>query len=723
MQLEPQTRAPVAGHVVHFYDDEHTLHEAVASFVEDGLGTPEPAVIIATREQREAFERRLAAQLDVPHAMQSGRLILLDARETLESFMRDGAPDATLFDEVVGAILTRAGCQGSQTVRLFGEMVDVLCRDGHGEAALELERLWSRLGRRRRFTLFCGYRMETFVRSNERLFAGICAEHSQVLFPPSRNARAHARLKAVSDAERRLREAEGFQLLVESVKDYAIYMLDPHGVVATWNAGAERIKGYTAKEIVGSHFSRFYPDSEVQSGKCELELEVAARDGRFEDEGYRLRKDGTRFWANVVITALRDRQGALVGYAKVTRDLTERRKAEHERLMLAKAQEANRVKDDFLATISHELRTPLSAILGWGQLLGGRVKDPYVEKGIATIRRNAEAQARIIEDVLDVARITSGKLRIETRPIDLTSIVRAGVDAMKPDAESKGLTLTVDVRLRSVLLLGDPTRLQQMLWNLLSNAVKFTPAGGRIDVSLDATPTHAHLTVSDTGSGIEPSFLPHVFERFSQADASSARRAGGLGLGLAIVRHLVELHGGQVNVESLGKDRGTSFSVVLPLEAAATEEARGPDPLTASESLGGVAPRLDGVRVLVVEDEPDARELIGAILESYGARVELTASAAEAYTSMNLGLPDVIVSDIGMPDEDGYEFVRRVRAFGREQGGATPMVALTAYASAQDRRRALEAGYTHHLAKPIDTHELLRVLGRLGRQSADQTGS
>jgi PAS domain S-box-containing protein len=622
-------------------------------------------------------------------------------------------------------MLSRAGGdQASRPIRVFGELVDVLCREGHGDAALELERLWSRLGRRRRFTLFCGYRMETFVRSNERLFAGICAEHSQVTFPPSSNARSHARLKAVSDTERRLREAESFQLLVESVKDYAIYMLDPHGVVVTWNAGAERIKGYSAREIVGSHFSRFYPDSEVQTGKCELELELAARDGRFEDEGYRLRKDGTRFWANVVITALRDKQGALVGYAKVTRDLTERRKAEHERLMLAKAQEANRVKDDFLATISHELRTPLSAILGWTQLLGGRVNDPYVKKGIATIMRNAQAQARIIEDVLDVARITSGKLRIETRPVDLASIVRAGVDNMKPEAESKGLSLTADVRSPSVVLPGDPTRLQQVLWNLLSNAVKFTPSGGRIQVSLDATPSHAHLTVTDTGQGIDPSFLPHVFERFSQGDASSARRAGGLGLGLAIVRHLVELHGGQVNVESPGKDRGSSFSIVLPLAAAPTDDVNDTVSLEASEALGSVAPRLDGVHVLVVEDEPDARELVGALLENHGARVDLTGSPAEAYASLKLGLPDVIVSDIGMPGEDGYQFVRRVRTFSREQGGATPMVALTAYASAQDRRRALEAGYSHHLAKPIDTQELLRVLGRLARQAApaDQTG-
>jgi PAS domain S-box-containing protein len=709
---EPQTRTPGASHVVHFYDDERTLHDSVAAFVREGLLSAEPAVIIATPERRRVFETLLLEGVNVDQAREGGALTLLDAEETLESVLRSGAPDPEAFDAIAEAILTKASGPDSRPVRLFGEMVEVLCRDGRGEAALELERLWSRLGRRRRFSLFCGYRMDTFARANERLFAGICAEHAQVIFPPSRNARSHARLKAVSETERRLREAEGFQLLFESVKDYAIYVLDTHGVVTSWNAGAERIKGYGVREAVGSHFSRFYPEADVQAGKCEADLEVAAREGRFEDEGYRVRKDGTRFWANVVITPLRDKQGGLIGYAKVTRDLTERRKAEHERLMLAQAQESNRVKDEFLATISHELRTPLSAILGWAQLLGARSNEPYLAKGIETIRRNAQAQARIIEDVLDVARITSGKLGLETRPLDLVPLVRTGVEGMRIAAEAKGLELLLSVRSPSMTLSGDPTRLQQVLWNLLSNAVKFTPAGGRIEVLLDSSPTHALLTITDSGSGIEPEFLPHVFERFSQSDGSSARRAGGLGLGLAIVRHLVELHGGQVNVESAGKGRGSSFSVVLPRAA----DGDGAQPVLESDPPDSLAARLDGVRVLVVEDEADARELVGALLENHGARVDLTASAAEACASLDQALPDVIVSDIGMPDEDGYEFVRRVRALPRERGGATPMVALTAYASAQDRRRALEAGYNHHLTKPMDTQELVRVLRRLARQ-------
>jgi CheY-like chemotaxis protein len=284
---------------------------------------------------------------------------------------------------------------------------------------------------------------------------------------------------------------------------------------------------------------------------------------------------------------------------------------------------------------------------------------------------------------------------------------------MRLAAEAKGVSLTLAVDERPLTILGDPTRLQQILWNLLSNAVKFTPAGGKIGVELEAGEKRVNLSVTDTGEGIEPAFLPHVFERFRQADGSTARRTGGLGLGLAIARHLVELHDGQINVESAGKDRGTTFSVSLPL--AGTTDAAAP-PFAPPPPVEIPALRLDGVRVLVVEDEADARELVGALLGSRGARVELTASAAEACAKLQDELPDVILSDIGMPDVDGYAFLRKLRSSPREQGGAIPAVALTAYASAQDRRRALEAGYSHHLPKPVDTEELVRVLGALARR-------
>jgi CheY-like chemotaxis protein/two-component sensor histidine kinase len=357
--------------------------------------------------------------------------------------------------------------------------------------------------------------------------------------------------------------------------------------------------------------------------------------------------------------------------------------------------------------------------VGCASLLASRSSDPYLARGIETIRRNALAQARIIEDVLDVARIASGKLGFDRRRLDLAAIVHTTVEETRPAAEAKGLTLTLASAPGEVSLVGDPTRLQQVLWNLLSNAMKFTPKGGSIRVTLEVSEGNARLGVTDTGVGIAQELLPHVFERFRQGDGSPSRRTGGLGLGLAIVRHLVEAHRGQVEVTSPGKDQGTTFSVVLPLSGARSEEDEPTaTPLPRASARDGAPLRLQGIRVLVVEDEEDAREFVGALLESRGASVRLTASAAEAYVSLDEGLPDVIVSDIGMPGEDGYAFARRLRSFPRERGGVTPIVALTAYASAQDRRRAIEAGCDYHLPKPVDSEELIRVLDRLSREPA-----
>jgi PAS domain S-box-containing protein len=719
MTLEPPLERNRTGHIVHFYDDEAALHESVAEFIGSGLDANHSAVVIATNEHWRAFSDGLTRRGHrVDQELEAGRIQMLEARGVLDSLMRDGLPDPTIFETLTHGILDRATrYNAGRPVRLYGEMVDVLCQDGAAHAALELERLWGRLGHRRPFRLFCGYAMDSFERVDDQVFASICAEHSDVAFPRALDEK-RTRLRAIGDAERRRKESESFRLLIENVKDYAIYMLDPHGIVSSWNAGAERIKGYTAREIVGCHFSRFYPSSEILAGKCEMELARAAIDGRFEDEGYRVRKDGTRFWANVVITALRDASGTLVGYGKVTRDLTERRRAEEARVALAQAEYANRMKDDFLATVSHELRTPLSSIVGWSSLLASRTADPFLVRGIETIRRNAQVQARIIEDVLDVARMASGKLGIDRRSMDLMSVVRTSVEEIRPAAEAKGLSIALHGASAEVPMQGDETRLQQVIWNLLSNAMKFTPRGGKVEVSLQVTDDIATLRVADTGIGIDSELLPHVFERFRQGDGSTSRRVGGLGLGLAIVRHLVELHAGRVQATSEGLDRGSTFTVTLPIANVAPDEndASSDAPSESEGQLGGTLLRLQGVRVLVVEDEEDAREFVGALLESRGASVRLTASAAEAYVSLNDALPDVIVSDIGMPDEDGYAFARRLRTFPRERGGVTPIVALTAYASAHDRRRAIEAGYDYHLPKPVDSEELIRVLDRLTRE-------
>src|SRR5260221_1563929 len=484
---------------------------------------------------------------------------------------------------------------------------------------------------------------------------------------------------------------EGFRLIAESVRDYAICMIDPRGLVTTWNRSAERITGYAAHEIVGQHFSCFYRDEDVRLGKCERDLALALRDGRAEDECWRRRKDGSTFRANVIITVVHDNDGRHAGYAKVTHDLTAQRRAEQERIRLAQAQEANRVKDEFLATISHELRTPLNAILGWATLLARRVSDPAVLQGLDTIRRNAQAQAKLVEDVLDVSRIVTGKLRLDARPVNLSTIVGEAIDVVRPAADAKQVGIVVEHFDEPALLVGDATRLQQVVWNLLSNAVKFTEPAGHVFVQLDRPESMFHLRVRDTGKGIAADFLPLVFERFRQGDSSTSRAVGGLGLGLAIAKHIVELHGGRVSVESDGPGKGAAFHVWLPIRAVAALPSD--DFEDRAPAAARLETRLDGVRVLVVDDEADVRELMTVLLRERGAQVVGVGSSAEGREAVDRARPHVIVSDIGLPGEDGYDFIRSVRARSHDRGGATPAVAGTAYAHPADPLPALEGGY------------------------------
>jgi PAS domain S-box-containing protein len=514
---------------------------------------------------------------------------------------------------------------------------------------------------------------------------------------------------------------ERFRLLVDHCKDYAIFMLDPRGHVTTWNLGAERIKGYRESEILGRHFSVFYPDTDVRSGKCERELAEALRDGRVEDEGWRLRSDGSKFWGSVVITKVTDRDGRLLGFAKITRDLTERKKAEEERLRLVQMQETNRLKDEFLATISHELRTPLHAILGWANLLRDRVKSPEASKAAEIILRNAEAQAHIIDDVLDVSRIITGKFKLELQATDLNALVRASLDVVRPSAAARRLSLSFEHDEHPQHLLADPTRLSQVLWNLLSNAVKFTDAGGAVVIRVVQRGALVDIIVRDTGRGIDPEFLPHVFDRFRQAESSTKRRFGGLGLGLAIVREVVELHGGEAWAESEGLGTGATFHVRLPVRAprpVLDDERAGPKTI---RELILPTVRLDGLRVLVVDDEPDARELLAELLEGRGAESFSADCAEEARRAIATARPHVIISDIAMPVEDGYDFIRSVRALATQHGGTTPAIALTAHARGEDRVRALGAGFTSYVQKPVDVEELVRLVQNLGRTEPQQT--
>ncbi len=533
--------------------------------------------------------------------------------------------------------------------------------------------------------------------------------------------------------EEALRQSEErFRLLVEGVAEYAIFMLDVNGRVATWNVGAQRIKGYSAEEIVGRHFSVFYPADARESGWPDYELSVAAEMGSFVDNGWRLRKDGTALWANVTITALRDDTGQLVGFAKLTRDLTESKRVEAaelagqqrdeilaaERSARMAAQRATRIKDEFLATLSHELRTPLSAILGWTQVLlkGGTQIDPARQRrAIEVIDRNARAQVQLIYDLLDLSRIMTGKIRLDLQQVSMQTVVEAAVDSARPSADAK------DIRLRAVLdqaqatVNADGARLQQVVWNLLTNAIKFTPKGGQVQVLLQRVNSHLELSVSDTGIGIPANFLPHVFDRFSQRDSSTTRLFGGLGLGLAISKQLVELHGGSIRAASQGEGLGATFFVELPLSIVRLEreDPRRAHPTAETPPAELIPlPQLDGVHAFVVDDEPDSREILERILSDQGAQVTSFGSAAAVLTALKATKPTILISDIGMPEMDGYQLMRALRA-GESRAGRLPALALTAFARSDDRKRSLLAGYQAHLAKPFDVGELILVVADL----------
>jgi len=526
------------------------------------------------------------------------------------------------------------------------------------------------------------------------------------------------------------RSEERFRLLVEGVTDYAIFMLDANGNIITWNVGAERIKGYTASEIIGRHFSVFYPEDVKESGWPEHELQVAAEQGSFVDTGWRLRKDGTTFLANVTITAIHDNTGHLLGYAKLTRDLTETKRVEAmeianqqreemleaERSARMSAQRATRIKDEFLATLSHELRTPLSAILGWTQvLLRGTSSPDALQRAIEVIDRNARAQVQLIDDLLDLSRIMTGKIRLDLHQVPFLSIVEAAVDSATPAAEAKNIRLKAILGTGNDIISADSARLQQVVWNLLTNAIKFTPKGGQIQVLLQRVNSHLELSVSDTGIGIPPNYLPQVFERFSQKDSSTTRNFGGLGLGLAICKQLVELHGGAIKAASLGEGKGATFSVQLPLSIVQLEDQGAPRIHPTAETHPGEIvplPSLAGAHVFVVDDEPDARELLRTVLKDQGAQVTTFVSAQTALAALKTTRPTVLVCDVGMPKMDGYQLIRTLRAE-ESRSERLPALALTAFARAEDRKRSLVAGYQAHLAKPFDVGELILVLADL----------
>jgi signal transduction histidine kinase/ActR/RegA family two-component response regulator len=434
-----------------------------------------------------------------------------------------------------------------------------------------------------------------------------------------------------------------------------------------------------------------------------------------------------------LISALRSALRARHRQYQVREHLAAEERAQEERARLLEeavvareqAEEANRAKDLFLATLSHELRTPLTAVLGWARILRSMEMDDVTARhGLQVIERNAESQNQLIQDLLDVSRIISGKLRLDVKQVGLIPVIEAAVDSVQQAVEARNIDLDVEFGTGSDLVRGDPDRLQQVVWNLLSNAIKFTPKGGRVGVRLERHGSDVRIEVSDTGQGIAPEFLPHVFERFRQADGSTTRTHGGLGLGLAVVRHLVEQHGGTVSAESAGEQQGSTFTVDLPVTAVGTPdlEAHGETPHAAPHLPQEGSGLLCGVRILVVDDHTDARELLSIVLISAGAEVSSADSARAALAALQRTRPDVLISDIGMPGEDGFALINSIRSLPQEEGGKTPMIALTAYATEDDRLRALAAGFEDHLPKPVEPATLVTAVAHLvGRQGGENS--
>jgi PAS domain S-box-containing protein len=496
--------------------------------------------------------------------------------------------------------------------------------------------------------------------------------------------------------------------------------------VSRWSESAEALFGWKAEEVLGKHVDEWkfvFPEdlNAVESVTFRQRQGVEIQ-GVLSNRNYR--KDGSVIHCEWYNSVLHDDFGKLVSVLSLVLNVTPRKAAEEERAALLvrerdarrHAEEADRLKDEFLATLSHELRTPLTSILGWASMIrNGEVEGPSAERAIETIERNARSQARLIDDLLDVSRIITGNLRLELNPLNLVPIVEAALDALRPTADAKGLELRTEF-CSPCLVRGDANRLRQVIWNLLSNAIKFTPRGGDVQILLECVEEIVRLKVSDTGEGISAEFLPYVFDRFRQAEGSISRRQGGLGLGLAVVRHLVELHGGNVSAESSGLGTGSTFTVDLPMAQERRDPARAEErrkEVERRKSLTGHKVRLDGVHVLVVEDDDDSRKLLVTMLKQHGAQVSSAASAKDAFSLFCERLPDVVISDIGMPDEDGYDLIQKIRALSEKAGGLTPAIALTGYATRKDRERSLASGYQQHIAKPIDQSQLVSAISSL----------
>ena len=500
------------------------------------------------------------------------------------------------------------------------------------------------------------------------------------------------------------RTEQQFQMLVDSVQEYAIYMIDPTGNVVTWNSGAQKIKQYTAKEIIGKNFACFYTAEDVAAEKPQRNLRDAARKGHIRDQGLRVRKDGSTFHAEVVISALRDSEGKIRGFSKVTRNITDQIRSRETEAAKIAAEKASKAKDDFLAALSHELRTPLTPALAAANYLAdnaSRLPSEFVED-VEIIKRNVRLQARLIDDLLDLTRVTRGKLDLDFEHVDAHVLVRDAIEIANSSIAAKKLKLSAQLNAKEHYIQADSIRIQQVFWNLINNAVKFTPPGGKIDIR---TSNDEHdrfeFEITDNGIGIEAERQGALFAPFEQADPSVSRQFGGLGLGLAISKHLVDLHGGVIKVQSRGRSYGSTFKLTLD---SVTNRAKRSD-------VTSQAPRkpAKSLRILLVEDHGDTRHTLSRLLTHFGHQISVAENTQSAFEIMRSQKFDVVLSDIGLPDGSGYDVVSQAK-----RKHPLKAVAITGFGTDEDVRRGKEAGFDFHLVKPIDFHELRDVLDKVG---------
>ncbi len=710
-------------HFVQFYEEDPYLLDSLRTYLQAGYESGEPLVVIATGPHREGLEERLAAGgFDLAGALEKKRYVALDAAETLSKFMVDGRPDARLFAEVVGGALRGATSPGGATrVRAFGEMVGLLWAEGNRDAAVRVEQLWNDLAQSHDFSLLCAYPLGAFSHENHgKPFLEICGEHSRVVPAESYTAleTPDEQLRSVSTLQQK---ASSFEAAVaqrretqkalrrqeEELSDFlenaaeGLHKVGPDGRILWANRAELELLGYTAEEYVGHRIAEFHEDPEV----IEDILACLMRGETVSNRAARLRtRDGSIRYVLIHANGYWE-DGQFVHSRCFTRDVTERMRLEDElRKRLAEQAEADHRKDEFLAMLGHELRNPLSPIVTALQVMRLRSDDPEtMARAREVIERQTQRMTRLVDELLDVSRIMQGKVELREENVSLASVVQGAFEQARRMIDERGHHLVLDLPAEPISLRADPARLEQVLANLLLNAAKYTDVGGRIVLTATRDRNEVRISVRDNGIGLSPESREQIFELFVQGPDPLKRAGGGLGVGLTLVRRLVRLHGGTVEAGSDGPGRGSEFVVRLPLRTPPAVSR----PVAAS-SGGAKEAAAAARRILVVDDNEDAAEGLTDYLRAVGHQVRMAFDGATALEEARRHRPEVVFLDIAMPKMDGYEIARLLRA--DEDLSACTLVALTGFGQESDRQLAREAGFDHHLVKPIDLEKVRKLL-------------